>query len=296
MGPRPDAFDVLAATLHPSSRVVDLGERAVVRTPGQPDGDEGPGIMLLGPPPSPGTLRDAVLELATRFPDPGARRRVVSRRPDDASDDGASAGEASDGEASDDAGSGGLERRPLDVLVLPDPAAAAGSWSRRSDVVLRPPGDGRGWHAVTVLRRHAAVGAGEARARARGGRDDLLRWWVEGRRRLVAEGRARVLVAERFGTPVATGTLAWAPAVEVGTGAAGLAVVTDVVVHPAHRRIGVATSVVGRLLADHLADFPLAAVATIVPATLTPALVHRGWQVHDRLVSAGPGPAVTGEG
>ena len=107
-----------------------------------------------------------------------------------------------------------------------------------------------------------------------------------------------MLVASRFGTPVGAGTLVWAPAVDVGPDAAGLAVVTDVVVHPAHRRLGIATTLVAELVARHVADFPRARVAAIAPAVLTEPLVTRGWRVHERLVevpvdAAGPGGAAT---
>lgn len=261
----PDPFEVVAATCHPATRRVELDDRAVLRTPDRPGDPRGNAVHLTGPPPDAPTLAAAATDASTRFPGRAVELRLLARRT-------GPAGAVRDG-------------RALDVLVLDDAARAAGAWPRRTDVTVAPPGDDRAWHGVVVLRRHAAADDEiEAAARARGGRDELLRWWVDGRRRLVSEGRARVLVATRFGTPVGAGVLAWAPGVDVGADAAGLAVVTDVVVHPAHRLLGIATTLVAELVARHVADFPRARVSTVAPAAVTGRLAAHGWRVHERLV------------
>ncbi len=171
--------------------------------------------------------------------------------------------------------------------VLDEPVGTPAAWPRRDDIHLGAPTDDRGWHAVSVLHRHAAGDAedahGEDDDRARGGQDDRLRWWVAGQRQLVALGRARIVRAERFGTPVGTATLVWEPRVEVGQDHAGLAVITDVIVHPAHRRLGIASTMVAALLDAHLAAFPRALVATLADASLEEPLLEAGWRVDARL-------------
>lgn len=269
----PDPFEVLAATAHPDTRVVRLGDRTVLRTPAQPTSRVGNAVHVVGPPPADpaATVAAALADARRRLPDPATTPTVVLRRrsgTEGGSDDG-----------------GGALGSPLDVLVLPDASATAASWPRRDDVTVGPPRDERGWHAATVLRRHAGGGSDDPAERGRGGRDELLRWWVDGRRRLVADGRARVALAERFGTPVASATLVWDPGAVVGPDAAGLAVVTDLVVHPAHRRLGIAAMPVAWLVATHLAAFPRALVAAVVPATATAAARRRGWTVHERLTA-----------
>lgn len=264
----PDPFEVLRATAHPDTRVVRLDDRTVVRTSGQPASRVGNAVHHTGGPPTGADeVAAALADAHRRLADPAATPRVVLRRPADGAALASAVG----------------SRTPLDVLVLRARAQVA-TTARRADVAVGPPRDERGWHAATVLRRHAAGGDGDAAARGRGGRDELLRWWVEGRRRLVGTGRARVALAERFGTPVATATLVWDPAAAVGVDAAGLAVLTDLVVHPAHRGLGIATTTAAWLLDTHLAAFPRALVATVVPAPLTPTLEGHGWVVHGKLV------------
>lgn len=274
VGRRPDPLDVLATVRHPDTTRVELDDRVVLRTPQRPEDRIGNAVHLTGPPPDADRLGAGLADARRRLADPRVTPRVVARA------EGAVA--APDG----------ADARQLVVLVLPDAAERADAEQRRGDVTVRVPTDDRAWHGVRVLRRHAAPVdlPGEAAARARGGRDGLLEWQVDGRRELVATGRARVAVGMRFGTPVTAGTLVWAPAVDVGADAAGLAVLTDLVVHPAHRGIGVAASVPAALVRAHLADFPRALVATVVPAALAPPLERRGWVVGGRLVEVAAGP------
>jgi GNAT superfamily N-acetyltransferase len=138
-----------------------------------------------------------------------------------------------------------------------------------------------------VLHRHAGAPDPD---RGRGADDDRLRWWVDGIRQQVGLGRARAVRAERCGTPVGAGVLVWEPRIEVDRGHLGLAVVTDLVVHPAHRGLGVARTVVAALVQKHLADFPAAHVAAIAErphgAGRVPT-IGSGWRRHAGLLTVG---------
>lgn len=168
-------------------------------------------------------------------------------------------------------GRGHLHVSVIDVLLREDSGEDADTELRphRGDLRLSAPGDDRAWHGITVLHRHAAPPQED---RARGAQDGRLRWWVDGLRQSVEHGRARVLRAERFGMPVAAAVLYWAPGVAVDGDHAGLAVVADVVVHPAHRNLGIARTLVDALVAQHLTDFPRARMAGLaeVPVTAGP--------------------------
>jgi GNAT superfamily N-acetyltransferase len=254
-------LDVLEATLGPAARTVALDHGRVVRTSTRPD--HAPGNALhLDDPVAPAALTAAVDELARRFPT--GRARLVAPLP------------------------AGLPLHQVRVpgfatsrmLVLERTAGAV--VQVRRDLEIGPPTDDRAWHGLTVLQRHAAP-PGEVRDR--GQHDDRLRWWVDGLRELVGQGRARVLRVARFGTPVAAGVLHWSPGTPVGDGRAGLAVVADVVVHPAHRRLGIGRALTERLVAVHRADFPRAAVAGVweLPVAGGPPPAPDGWTARGTL-------------
>lgn len=69
------------------------------------------------------------------------------------------------------------------------------------------------------------------------------RWLVEEHRALAADGAGATLVAYRFGIPIGRAAL-FVPHAGVAPRVHQLAVVEDVVVHPLHRRIGVASALV----------------------------------------------------
>lgn len=119
----------------------------------------------------------------------------------------------------------------------------------RTEIVVAA--DPRQWHGATVLFRHTGWSGDEA----------FWRETMAGRRQLAAEGRAVTYLAVRWGIPVGTASLCWDPLADVGPDHAGLAVVEDVVVHPAHRGIGVAAALVHTAVARHLAHHPRARVA-----------------------------------
>lgn len=264
----PDPFDVVEATLGPHARVVDLeggDARAavrVVRTASRVDHPPGNAVHHhLRPPPS---LAWAVDDLDERFPTGRARLLLPT-----ALANGLEVPE-------------GLVRSDLVVTRRAGPAAT--STADGVDVRLLPPADDRDWHGITVLQRHA-VAPGEDRSRGR--HDGRVRWWVDGLRQLVGTGRARVLRAVRFGTPVGAGVLHWAPGTRVDDDHAGLAVVADVVVHPAHRGLGVAAALRDELVRRHLSDFPRACVATLVECEPGggPAAPAPGWTAHATLLA-----------
>ena len=276
----PDPFDVLEATLGPAAGVVRLGEeRRVVRTTDRPDHPAGNAVHHRAAV-TPDGLAAVVADLDRRFPR-GRARLVLPHDPELVTADHA-------------------ELLPTVIEVLRrDPGAAP---PRRADLALAAPVGDRDWHGITVLHRHAAA-PGEDRARGR--QDERLRWWVAGLRELVETGRARVLRAVRFGTPVGVGVLHWVPGAVVGEDHAGLAVVADVVVHPAHRGIGVARSLTEALVEQHLADFPRARVTAVAEHAPQPprgrsagdapdpdpTAVPTGWQLHARLLALTRGAA-----
>lgn len=268
----PEPFDALEASLGPDARVLPLDDRHVVRTSGRSDHVAGNAVHHPGGLHADG-LHGAVTELRQRFP--FGRARLVAPFDVDLAAAARSRGD--------------LASSTLEVLLR---GAPVGARPPRDDLRLSAPADDRAWHGITVLHRHAAR-PGEDRAR--GADDERLRWWVEGLQRLVAAGRARVLRAERFGTPVGVGVLHWAPSVDVGPDHAGLAVVADVVVHPAHRRLGVARTVADALVAQHLRDFPRALVAAVGEGPTPPdtgaaedPAPPDGWRRHARLLALEP--------
>lgn len=274
--PTPFALDVLQRTLGGAVRLAELDDRTVVRTAERPDHRAGNALHLHDVP-SVEVLRDAVEDAARRF---DGLVRVVAPLPADGSPLDAellAAGEAL-----------GASVRADHLLTHDDPAAWVEATTSRGDLELEVPADARAWHGVTVLHRHAGPAEDPAARpgpeRGRGADDELLAWWVDGLADLAATGRARVLVARRHGTPVGAGALVWDPRVDVGPRHAGLAVLTDVVVHPAHRRLGVGRTVAAGLVRAHLPQFPRARVATVAPGPVADAARRHGWRTTARLL------------
>jgi GNAT superfamily N-acetyltransferase len=118
------------------------------------------------------------------------------------------------------------------VPVEPPPAVPGGPVDRR-------------WHAATVLYRYET---GEEPDDWRGSDGSFVTWSVDVQRELAADGRARVWLAMRHGAPVGRLTVAH--------DRQGLAVVEDVIVHPVHRRIGIASALTHAAVARHLAERP----------------------------------------
>lgn len=163
----------------------------------------------------------------------------------------------------------GLELTPRSVLLLDRLVPVPGS-----DAALAPvpppaasPGGAvdRRWHAASVLYRYEADEPGPD-----GWRDwdeDLVAFRIEVQRELAADGRARVWLADRHGAPVGRLTVAH--------DRQGLAVVDDVIVHPVHRRRGIAADLVHRAVADHLATEPHARVGVCTEPASGAERLHR---------------------
>lgn len=159
----------------------------------------------------------------------------------------------------------GLELSATTVLLAGHPPTVRAVDAEIAVLAPPAPSDPTGerrWHAARVLHRYADG-------------DDPVQWrgWDAGsaartaelERELAVAGRAEVWLAMRHGTPAGRATLAH--------DRQGLAAVQDVVVHPVHRRGGIASALVGHAVRRHLAARPDGRVgAQVVPATPAEAL------------------------
>jgi aminoglycoside phosphotransferase (APT) family kinase protein/GNAT superfamily N-acetyltransferase len=118
------------------------------------------------------------------------------------------------------------------VPVAPPSAIPGGAVDRR-------------WHAATVLYRYET---GTTPDEWRAWDEDFVAWSVEVQRELALDERAQVWLAVRHGGPVGRLT--------VLHDRQRLAVVEDVIVHPAHRRRGIASALTHRAVSTHLAAVP----------------------------------------
>jgi GNAT superfamily N-acetyltransferase len=155
----------------------------------------------------------------------------------------------------------GMQLHPTTVLLLTEPVAPPEVGAEL--VTVTPPSRVPGvrgpevsaadtpveverrWHAVTVLDRYTA---GDTPDDWRTSDAEFTAWAVDVLRELSAAGRATIWLALRHGAPVARAV--------VLHDRQGLAAVEDVVVHPAHRRLGIASALTHRAVVDHLAEHP----------------------------------------
>jgi GNAT superfamily N-acetyltransferase len=122
---------------------------------------------------------------------------------------------------------------PVEVLAVEPPSAVPGGATDRR------------WHAATVLYRYET---GETPEDWRDVDESFVAWSVDVQRELAADGRAQVWLAMRHGGPVGRLTVAH--------DRQGLAVVEDVIVHPVHRRLGIASSLTAAAVEAHLRAHP----------------------------------------
>ena len=242
---------VRRATLGPVTLVTYARDHVTVRTPSRPDFRDGNTIDLVEPP-APEELegwvrrfRDTVGVLGT--PHTQLRWETPLTR------DAAAQPPVPDPDLAAAAATLGLELSAVTVLLLdelvpPDRSPPA------QLLPVEPPGAEAGgpvdrrWHAATVLYRYAAGDGPDDWREQPDWRVAFVEWSVEQQRQLAAAGRCQVWIAMRHGAPVARLT--------VMHDRQGLAVVEDVVTHPVHRGVGIASGLTSAAVAAHLEAFP----------------------------------------
>lgn len=223
-------------------------DHVTVRTPSRPDFRDGNTIDLLAPP-APDQLDGwidrfratigvmGVQHVQLRWEEPLA----VDAAPTVPTPDPALAAAVADR---------GFQLAAVTVLLLDRLVGTAPSASIEL-IPVAPPSAVQGgvvdrrWHAATVLYRYMD---GDDPAAWRAWDQAFTDWSVDVQRELAAAGRAQMWIAVRHGAPVARLTLLH--------DRQGLAVVEDVVVHPVHRRLGIASSLTSRAVATHLEADP----------------------------------------
>lgn len=215
--------------LGPDTLVTVAHDHVVLRTPTQPRWRDGNALHLLRPP-------GEVATWLKRFADtvgnlPGVGGPVLAWEVDEPTVD------------LPDLPSGvRADLRP--VLRLADPASVrspyagsgeatlAGAVGDLDIVVARD--DDRGWAGARALMLHAG----------RGNDTDWWRWHMAQEQTLSVSGRGHVVVGYRQQVPIAR--------VALWHDGGGLAVLTDLVVHPLHRGGGVARSIVAAAVGAHV--------------------------------------------
>ena len=275
---------VLRAGLSGVTLVTYTRDHVAVRTPSRPDYHDGNTLDLTGEP-APGDLDGYLSRYQETVGALGAQhvqlRWEEALEPDStavatASGPTPAPDPAPDPELDAAARARGLELSAVTVLLLGDLADPAAAPVATFAPVPAPEGEAGGavdrrWHASTVLYRYAT---GETPDQWRGEDGGFTAWSVAQQRELATAGRCRVWVATRHAIPVARCTLLH--------DRQGLAVVEDVVTHPAHRGRGIASGLVHAAVADHLAVDPGARVGVAAaPGTAGELLYRRlGFRPH----------------
>ncbi len=237
-------LSVLRAGLSPVTLVTYARDHVAVRTPSRPDVRAGNTLDLTGVP-EPDELAGFLERYEQTIGALGAGH-VQLRWETPADPEAPPAVPTPDPELAGRARALGLVVSAVTVLLLDRPVPPTGGAAVELAPVPAPDGQAGGpvdrrWHATTVLYRYAA---GDTPDDWRGDDGGAVAWSVEQQRELARIGRCQVWVALRHGMPVAR--------LSVLHGRQGLAVVQDVVVHPAHRRRGIASALVHRAVTHHL--------------------------------------------
>jgi GNAT superfamily N-acetyltransferase len=242
---------VVRASLSGRSLVTYARDHVTVRTPSRPDFRDGNTLDLLGPP-----APDDLPRWIARFEETTGRlgaAHVQLRWETPLAADAPPAAASADPALAAAVGELGFTLTPITVLLLDDlapprPAPAELLPVEAPSAVPGGPADRR-WHAATVLYRYET---GEDPDAWRAFDEDFVAWAVDVQRELTTDGRAQVWLAMRHGGPVARLTLAH--------DRQGLAVVEDVIVHPVHRRHGIASALTHAAVAAHLDVHPASRV------------------------------------
>ncbi|MFP5310333.1 MAG: hypothetical protein ACLGIR_12250 [Actinomycetes bacterium] len=257
-GPLP--LVALRYTLGPRTVVADLAGVSVVRTATRPDTVEGNALHLHAAP-RPGDVARLLGLWDDRFGGlPGiehVRVRWVEPADRDPAELAALVEEATRAGLAVDTAT----HLELDAPVGVEPAVG---------VELVAPDDPRRWHGAAVLYRHGGWDGDDTGARDR---DELWAWRVDGWRVLAEQGRGLTRLALRHGTPVGVASLAWDPKLDLAAhdrGHAGLAAVSDVLVHPAHHGTGVEATLVAGVVGDLLDGHPRALVTARTSSVVLP--------------------------
>jgi GNAT superfamily N-acetyltransferase len=237
--------------LSPRTLVTYARDHVTVRTPSRPDFHAGNTIDLVAP-----LTPDTVADWAERFEQTvgilGARHVQVRWETPLATDAPAVEPEA-DPELAVALRAQGFELQATTMLLL-DRLAAGRTTDAELVAIAAPRVTGgeatdRRWHASSVLYRYAQ---GETPDDWRSSDEDFTAWSIDVQRELAVGGRCQVWVAMRHGGPVARATLLH--------DRQGLAVIEDVVVHPVHRRRGIASALVHAAITGHLDAAPQARI------------------------------------
>lgn len=228
---------VMRVSLSGRSLVTYARDHVTVRTPSRPDFRDGNTLDLLEAP-----APDALPRWVQRFEETigtlGADVVRVRWEIPLASDPPGGV-PVPDADLAAAAAAEGLSLEPTTVLLLDDlvePAAAPVAVAPvPPPSVIDPQPTDRRWHAATVLYRYDGEDDGDPDT-WRSWDEEFVAWSVDIQRELATGGRAQVWVAQRHGAPVGRATLVH--------DRQGLAAVEDVIVHPVHRGIGVAASLV----------------------------------------------------
>ena len=277
---------VLRAGLSGVTLVTYTRDHVAVRTPSRPDYHDGNTLDLTGGAPAPGDLDGYLARYQETVGALGAQHVRLRWEEPLAPDAPPSVPEADPGLAAA-AAAHGLELSALTVLLLADLPPPAGSGPAAVCEPVPPPeGEPGGavdrrWHASSVLYRYAV---GDTPDEWRGEDGGFTAWSVEQQRELARVGRCRVWVATRHSIPVARCTLLH--------DRQGLAVVEDVVTHPAHRGRGIASGLVHAAVGDHLDTDPGARVGVAAaPGPAGEVLYRRlGFQPHATVWTAHRAP------
>ncbi len=241
---------VRRATLGPVTLVTYARDHVTVRTPSKPDFRDGNTIDLVDPPAPEdleGWLRRFEDTVGTLGP-PHTQLRWETPVPPDAP----AQPPTPDPELAAAAEAIGLELSAVTVLLLdelvpPDRPPPAQLLPVEPPAVEPGGPVDRRWHAASVLYRYAA---GDGPADWRDQPDwhvAFVEWSVEQQRQLATAGRCQVWIAMRHGAPVARLT--------VIHDRQGLAAVEDVVTHPVHRGLGIASGLTATAVAHHFEAF-----------------------------------------